>query len=80
MFARKEFLARLIVHSLKTTTGWLELACAVVIMIGTYWLSLQMLSAVSKRTENQNNIKFPFLYHLFTRLLWPVLLLSLIHI
>ncbi|ORF06033.1 mechanosensitive ion channel family protein [Snodgrassella alvi] len=74
MFARKEFLARLIVHSLKTTTGWLELACAVVIMIGTYWLSLQMLSAVSKRTENQNNIKFPFLYHLFTRLLWPVLL------
>lgn len=74
MFARKEFLARLIVHSLKTHTGWLELVCAMIIMIGTYWFSLKILSAVSKRTENQNNIKFPFLYHLFTRLLWPVLL------
>lgn len=74
MFARKEFLARLIVHSLKTHTGWLELVCAMIIMIGTYWFSLKILSAVSKRIENQNNIKFPFLYHLFTRLLWPVLL------
>lgn len=74
MFARKEFLARLIVHSLKTHTGWLELVCAMIIMIGTYWFSLKILSAVSKHTKNQNNIKFPFLYHLFTRLLWPVLL------
>lgn len=74
MFARKEFLARLIVHSLKTHTGWLELVCAMIIMIGTYWFSLKILSAVSKRIENQNNIKLPFLYHLFTRLLWPVLL------
>ncbi|WP_239324595.1 mechanosensitive ion channel family protein [Snodgrassella gandavensis] len=74
MFARKEFLARLIVHSLKTTSGWLELACAVMIMLGTYWLSLKILSVVSRHTQQQKSIQFPMLHHLFSRLLWPILL------
>ncbi|PIT28443.1 mechanosensitive ion channel family protein [Snodgrassella alvi] len=74
MFARKEFLARLIVHSLQTTSGWLELACAAMIMLGTYWLSQKILSVISKYTQQQENIKFPLLHHLFSRLLWPLLM------
>lgn len=74
MFARKEFLARLMVHSLKTSSGWLELAFAVIIMFGTYWLSLKILAVINRHTQ-QREIKFPVLLHFITRLLWPVLLL-----
>lgn len=74
MFARKEFLARLMVHSLKTSSGWLELAFAVIIMFGTYWLSLKILAVINRHTQ-QREIKFPVLFHFITRLLWPVLLL-----
>ncbi|WP_239349907.1 mechanosensitive ion channel family protein [Snodgrassella communis] len=73
MFARKEFLARLIVHSLKTTSGWLEVACAIMIMIGTYWFSLKILSVISRHTQ-QRYVKFTMLLHLFSRLLWPIIL------
>ncbi|WP_257388409.1 mechanosensitive ion channel family protein [Snodgrassella alvi] len=74
MFARKEFLARLMVHSLKTSSGWLELAFAVIIMFGTYWLSLKILAVINRHIQ-QREIKFPVLFHFITRLLWPVLLL-----
>lgn len=73
MFARKEFLARLIVHSLKTTSGWLEVACAIMIMIGTYWFSLKILTVISRHAQ-QRYVKFPMLLHLFSRLLWPIIL------
>ncbi|KDN15947.1 hypothetical protein BGI40_08050 [Snodgrassella communis] len=73
MFARKEFLARLIIHSLKTTSGWLEVACAIMIMIGTYWFSLKILSVISRHTQ-QRYVKFTMLLHLFSRLLWPIIL------
>ena len=72
MFARKEFLTRLLAHSFNSPRGWLELACAIVIMLGSYWLSKKI---IVKYRLQERLVKFPFLRHILVRLVWPVLLL-----
>ena len=72
MFARKEFMTRLLAHSFNSPRGWLELACAIVIMLGSYWLSKKI---IVKYRLQERLVKFPFLRHILVRLVWPVLLL-----
>ncbi len=72
MFARKEFLARLLAHSFNSPKGWLELAISILLMLFTYWISKKI---IVKFRFNERLVKFPFLRHLILRLVWPVLLL-----
>ena len=72
LFARKEFLTRLLAHSFNSPRGWLELACAIVIMLSTYWLSKKI---IARYHLQERLVKFPFLRHLLIRLVWPILLL-----
>lgn len=73
MFARKEFMTRLLAHSFNSPRGWLELVCAIVIMLSSYWLSKKI---IARYHLQERLVKFPFLRHLLIRQVWPILLLS----
>lgn len=72
LFARKEFLARLLAHSFTSPKGWLEITCTIILMLSTYWLSQKI---VNRYNSTQLLEKFPFLRHLLLRLVWPIILL-----
>ena len=71
LFARQEFTARLVERSFNTTSGLLELAVCVGLMLLTFWLSRLMM----RRYRGDISGKRQFIHHLIQRILWPVLLL-----
>lgn len=71
LFARQAFTANLLQHNFNRPEGWLELAAALALMLGSFWLA-QRLSG--RKPEDPRHPQL--LRHLGQRILWPLIMLA----